>query len=868
MRVLSLGLRNLLLPALLLVVFPAPLFALDFFDASREFPNYFIKEEFRALKWDEIPEHEANRALKRLEQALYSVFQRLTIPVMLEGRDRPVRVRYFSFAKDILGKIDPKVKVMPSGGVVRSAIGYVYDEIAARLETGTAATADEAIAQIIGNALDIDATEVRGVGSDFDVLIKSPSGKIRELKEELSRVTNSVEQKTIGLRADSGAQRFLFNIADCKDYGEQIGLASRQGGSTIDMLAFDTDEGELLNPDRFPGISKDLARGVYDYAAPVQVISDPEKQTIRGMRPRLELPWMTLKDDSILRRELVMLLKKAEQGKEVSAEAVKQIGKMIRNARFQGAHNRFYRAREGSLDRLFMDLVGKLQQRTESALIPEFVAYRPLSSAPRKPLPKNLLVPIDQFIAKSTDAGKLYHGTPRLENAFAIMRQGLFMSKDGQGLAAYGPGAYSSPHRDMASGYAGKKGVVLTLEALNDPNIRIVDWDRDKDHPVFTKLQRRASKSGLHVFDLLAQEYAVDVIVHHHVLVRNVAAIRYKGRNQFVDLHSRLREIVMDSAQPLRNRLHFLTELEALSAYIWLLGRQVEMVPNELVRQMVHAAFAVSFEEDFAAYSKNANLPPSMLKNIQLAGHANTRMSALRILKSVLEGESMLLEREEAQRLILDLSAKKPDFRLASGIAEMFLKSESVDLQPDTRRQIIMNLFRADYGDHWSYVIDELIQVMPKDSHALLSETLTEALLQARKTYEITDLLQWVSRLDPNVRVAILERLAKEGPMGLCRVVAMNLLVGAQMPLSDPSLQRILMKMLERDFPEHSEAERLAFRMMIVDGIAQTGSRELEPVLAQVARSSRSGKLRSASRRHLESAKPETTDCARYLRVE
>src|SRR5690349_19939072 len=51
------------------------------FDRSREFPNFFLSEAFRALPPQQIPEHEIERAIGALELAMGSVLGRLTVPI-------------------------------------------------------------------------------------------------------------------------------------------------------------------------------------------------------------------------------------------------------------------------------------------------------------------------------------------------------------------------------------------------------------------------------------------------------------------------------------------------------------------------------------------------------------------------------------------------------------------------------------------------------------------------------------------------------------------------------------------------------------------------------------------------------------------
>ena len=102
---------------------------LRYFDQAHEFPNLFLPEAYSNRAPHEVPESVTREAQVLLEQALGSIFDRLEAPIV-EGETGEIKkVRYFTYLGIELRKIDPKIKIYPSGGVVRSAIGYLYDEM-------------------------------------------------------------------------------------------------------------------------------------------------------------------------------------------------------------------------------------------------------------------------------------------------------------------------------------------------------------------------------------------------------------------------------------------------------------------------------------------------------------------------------------------------------------------------------------------------------------------------------------------------------------------------------------------------------------------------------------------------------------------
>ncbi len=212
---------------------------------------------------------------------------------------------------------------------------------------------------------DLAALKALGVGSDYDILIDFPagfSGNKDQVIKDITDFINSAE-RYLGLRGDQNElKKSIVPLGDVNDYQKQFGnegyqSAVNQGGSTLDWLAFPLTDpmsnGSLANtkplpihdfkmPDRHGDILKYFIAGHLQYLRPEPgvTLSDPDKQTIRGLRALLEIPFLTFDDKSRaqMASELTTVMQHASS---MSMRAKEQLLKMIRNARFEGAHNRF-----------------------------------------------------------------------------------------------------------------------------------------------------------------------------------------------------------------------------------------------------------------------------------------------------------------------------------------------------------------------------------------------------------------------------------------------------------------------------------------------------------------------------------------------
>ncbi|MEW6056170.1 MAG: hypothetical protein AB1540_06115 [Bdellovibrionota bacterium] len=611
------------------------------FEGLAEFPNYFLSKEFRALSLDEIErlptaartryENEVKQVREQLAKTLTSIFNRVTVPLVPIGSNKPKMLRYFPYLTGELRKIDPTVKVMPSGGVVRAALSYLYKELYDRNERGIEVNLIEFLKQIEKDSKDLPGIEIRGVGSDFDILVETASGMLDKVKGKATNITNSAEEAYEFVNERGGLKRSLFVIGDVKEYGAQTDLSTRQGGSTLDFLAFDLEGGNFVEPQKYRTIIDDFIKGFYSYEAPHDIVLDAPKQTIRGGRPLLELPFLRIKDDAVLKGELVDLLKKIESGEEISHKAIEQFDKMVRNARYSGARNRMYRAKPGSIDELFFKVAMGLSKKVGRVLLPEFVDQNPIRLRSFKKselngLPASLLTPVDEFVKEFTKdgSGTVYHGTPSTENGIAILRQGIFISKTGQGTSAYHRGAYSSPDLSVAQSYGRGDGIVFELKIKNDKRVNILDWEKAKDDLWMKALIAEKGGNIDHVFETLARKHGIDVIINHHVLIQNADAFEIHGG--LGSLINAYRLAAMNKTGSIKARLSAFRSFQKLRQYTFALGEDVADIPIEGLLEEVVAqrkGFKELFEglldEDFS-FARQSIRQSKKLKSLLRTG--------------------------------------------------------------------------------------------------------------------------------------------------------------------------------------------------------------------------------------------------------
>ena len=576
-----------------------------FFHREAEFPNYFLPEQYRQKPRTHIPDSVLEESRDRLTRAVHSLFRRMTLTVAEDGKI--VQKRYFQEIQRIAASLDPAARAMPSGGVVRSVLGYLYQRVYDGVERGV--DPEDTLKGIIEAEGDIDSLNIRGIGSDMDVLVDSPGGKSAQTQEAIAKITDSIRVlKRIPLEGvepleailfpmpdDIGRPTLpkainntLFPIPDVHDYHtfleEEYVL---YGGSHLDFLAFDMRRGDFVEPSRYRNIVDRFLMGVFDYTAAVDnfTVKNPAKQTFRGIRVLLEIPFLRVDDEAVLRRELDGVLQDLKRGEVPNKFALSQFVKMTRNARFSGAHNRFFRGSGGSIEELIKDVITEIERRVpqdgRSGLVAEFIDSIPLETRASTQRMRTLdggepLVRPEEFIRNYTDGGILYHGTPFLEDGLSVVRGGLVTSRGSrnQNNNIFGPGAYLSRDRSEANAYAGETGVVFELRVKNSPSLRIVDVKRIERSPEWSKILQSYgyNRDPSKALDQFVADYGIDILVSSNnptiSLVQNtramemptgaVALINILNRyltNTEIDLDKRLTslptyKIMYDGASP------------------------------------------------------------------------------------------------------------------------------------------------------------------------------------------------------------------------------------------------------------------------------------------------------------------------------
>lgn len=539
------------------------------FEPEIEFPNLFLRPEFRTLNPELIPADEVRRAEKLTGRALQSVFRRMTVKIVPHGESKARPIRYFEYIQSqVASRLreagvtnSDNIQLMPSGGVIRSARNYLYKRMHEGLIGEPPQSTEETLDQIINETEDLPATDVRGTKSDLDVLVRTKDGKPIErfdiIEKCIGGITFSSKKKYGRGRKRDSVSEAVFERPDVQDYELQITRSVRQGGSTVDLLAFDIEDAKFISPKTHPTISADIVRGIFDYLPPEigSKRDDPMTTTTRIIRTYFDTPWLRLRlpllpNDEQIRKELQSVIDDIKSGKITAGnpdfeKTIKQFRKATRNSLHCAGRNRLFRAKAGSIEALLMEFARTAQRLLpagEEPLIPEFTDFRPISKQARSPLakdlPPELLLTVDDFLAKHTGTnsrgqkGLLYHGTPSIDGAFAILKQGLLLSKTGQGTAAYGRGAYSTPSFRVASGYAHRGdqgGVVLALQVRSDLPLVILDWDKaeTENRAFVSKVNDEARTRGVEPFEILSRDYGVDIVIHHHVLIQNAQAVHF-----------------------------------------------------------------------------------------------------------------------------------------------------------------------------------------------------------------------------------------------------------------------------------------------------------------------------------------------------
>jgi predicted transcriptional regulator len=674
------------------------------FDSSKEFPNYFLPEQYRGRPGSEVPADVLKKQRELLDQAMGSVFERLVVPIVPEGEQTVRQVRYFPYLRERLIKLDPGMKLYASGGVVRTAMSYLYDELFQALEKDPKKDPSKVLEEIAHRKEDLPAIRVRGIGSDFDMLVQSSNGKANELRAMAEQITNSASASTNAKIDNYAVKNSFFTLGDVRDYDSQIERSTRQGGSVVDYLAFDIGSRQLKDPPRFPGLADKIVSGHYEFAPPAQGAApeDLGDSVIRGARTLLELPWLKLDNEEYYRKQIQALNDGLDKNQALSKRAMGQFAKGIRNSRYFGAHNRFYRAKPETPDADILKLASRLGGGNSSSFLPEFADSRRIDlrkgdHSELNGLPKELLTPVSEFKAKYTDKGVLHHGTPSIENALAILRQGLFLSKGGQGTAAYGRGVYSSPHRKISEGYAGKNGLIFDLQVKDDPRVNILDWEKVKNHPAIQKIAAAAAEKHRDVFEYLSREHGIDIIKNEHVLIQNSDVVTLPGGLKAV-AQSIAHELLHSNAVSYKSYLEFLP----LNDYLERIGEGSLIDPEKL--KVIFASFfrsamsKIQTNKNFKAY-KDAELM-SFTRDAILSGKYHPEQSELVTLtKAILDGEKEDYHYNEL-KVGLNLVPLIQDRAVRASLLERALSSNEWRFQDAGLEMLAHNPPKTDEYDH------------------------------------------------------------------------------------------------------------------------------------------------------------------------
>jgi hypothetical protein len=512
----------------------------QYFDRRVEFPNYFLSAADRARPWREIPKASIDEIKPALQAAVYSKLRRMVIPVLPEGATRPIRVRYYDYLYKVLRAIDPTVELIPVGGTVRSVISVIYEELYFAMQKTPHASAAEILRKISTEKGDIAAGDLLGVGSDLDSLFRnSDSLKTSQIEKRATEVTNSVIER-FSYSEDSETMRRVFFIrGDVKEYYSQMHRNLAQGGSELDHLGFSMQSGTFFAP--YLGrasepIVDDLIRGNYRVLPPTSLsaIEDQGKVINRVPRPLTEIPFLEIHPDDVKYFEsaLTDLTRDIKNGNLLSEKAFEQFSKILRNSRFNGAHNRLYRAAPGSPEAAFKFYTEQIPElhtvhtgRRANQIIPEFVDSFLIDGSRRglNGLPESLLMKSADFIERYTDHGVVYHGTSQAAG-IVILRGGMYISSDSQGRDLDGRGGYVTHDLNRADTF-GFDGVVLGLRLKPDvvDKINVLDMNDPLVVVGLRKYQDEAARRGIELNQLLAREHGIDYIQAGAGLVQNTA---------------------------------------------------------------------------------------------------------------------------------------------------------------------------------------------------------------------------------------------------------------------------------------------------------------------------------------------------------
>jgi hypothetical protein len=509
------------------------------FNRQSEFPSYLSEgssTERAAIK-------------REVEEILQKRFNNMTIPVP-KGDNGYERVKFMDWARSEaqqLGIAD-RIKFYPSGGLIRNNVTEVYEQVYAEKARNPKKPVVDILRDIKARTPnEIFHTQIRGVGSDFDVLI----GGLNE--DELKKFNSTLEtkitkfEKSSGLMAanKSGAgalKKSFLVVPDFKDVTAQITRATGQGGFEGDFLFFDMQEGRLKDPpqlgraaltespylQKYAGAGDRLFSGKIQYHSPYNLdvvrLGDTDAQTVRALRTLSEAPWSSVED---LNGAFVSEMRQAIQKGNLSPKAQEQLTKMVRNSRFGGGANRFTRLPESAseAEKLIYEFREKYPDQFRSFLARSTSSELGAKFADAPEGLRKALMP------SSGLPSTLYHGVPSVDVLPSVARNGLILSTtqvEDKTTAVFGDGAYSSENYATAKGYARDNGIVIPIHLEKDA--KVIDWSK-VDSTTRKVLEAEAAAKNVPLNLYLHDKYGVQAIKNSHFLILDMAAVENPVKN-------------------------------------------------------------------------------------------------------------------------------------------------------------------------------------------------------------------------------------------------------------------------------------------------------------------------------------------------
>ncbi|OFZ26631.1 MAG: hypothetical protein A2381_16695 [Bdellovibrionales bacterium RIFOXYB1_FULL_37_110] len=829
----------------------------SYFDQKREFPNYFLPEQYRTMALDKIPPEVITQQKELVEKALHSIFKRITLATVAE--DGSIKFeRYFENLEKLLKKIDPTVRIHSAGGNVRAGMSYLYDNIQTKIVNNPQLSSSDVLKEIASDVNDINGFDVRGVGSDMDVFLSGDQTKLKELSYAAKKYTHALE-KTLNLAQldEKGLKRSLIVRGDFKELGTQTELSSLQGGSSIDLLSLDMTSGALKSPPRYPQVVSDLIKGEFEFLLPIDRVAmkDPTETVIRGTRTMMELPFLSIKNEEDLKRELKLI-----PLENFSERASGQFDKMVRNARWGGAHNRFHRGAPGSIESITLEISEKVSKDKKNIMIPKFVDHAPIENRPSVlSFPKEYLIDPDTFLKEFTDNGVLYHGTPKVENGLAILHGGMFESSKVQGQAWHGSGAYASPQLKVVNEYTKEVGIVLPVELRKDYPIRIVDLDKLIQNSVlYEKLNNEAKLEKVTLNELLHKKYDIDLIKclnrenEVYVMIQNTAVF-HKGSPKTLIIGI-ANQIVNDSLPVLQRAALFhsysnlyislgvnksdMPDPVTLKA---ILEPQIKNAIEEKIRigtiRISEKATVFDMVEELSAFISPKELSKFMIeKSIE---HGNKSRTFYNIVSNCI---SHLTEDEdivEIYQLLLERVKKYKDLELLETLLKRYqwnphlkdivpLYEPFLEILADREFRVSKLEFHSEY--HYTYFMDWVKTKLPSDDMISLFKKLIEKGIEQKKYNMVDEVVRSVNKMsDKNTKMVLYAWLIEKSKEQkntrlISNLVRYNLrdadvrdmsnLFKTVVELKDPD---ILESLVESSFIKTPHEDQFAFHILLME---------------------------------------------------